>query len=146
MLGAQFPDGLSWVYHSHLNGLRERCSVDACCSSSGRPALEELSGSIYAAKENDIAINIFAESSVELSLTEGGIVSVQQLADYPFSGKIKVLLKTDSRNPFPLYLRIPGWAESYEIKINGKVQELNGKSNKANEYVKLETGRMEFQG
>ncbi len=50
---------------------------------------------------------------------QGKVVRIVQDTDYPFDGRIELTVYTDEPVPFPLYLRIPGWAERTFITVNG---------------------------
>ncbi len=120
LLGAKFPDGHSWIYYSYTNGQRTKTGKWACCSSSGTVALEEIPELIYAKKGNGIAINIFTPSNVSLHLNNAGQTDIIQKTNYPFEGQVQVNIKTQKESTFPVFLRIPSWADNPPVKINGK--------------------------
>jgi hypothetical protein len=47
-------------------------------------------------------------------------VSITETTSYPFRGDIKLTLHLVKKSRFPLVLRIPDWATSAVVKINGK--------------------------
>ena len=60
----------------------------------------------------------------EVSTTIGGKnITIKEKTDYPFSGRIEFNIVTKSPAQFPLYLRIPGWAEGAEVSLNGESPE-----------------------
>ena len=120
LLGAQFPNGTDWSYHSFSNGSRHIAHFNDCCPSSGALALEELPQLIYSKKENGIACNIYTASDASFSLSGAGQVKVIQKTDYPFDGTVQLTLSPEKKSEFPLFLRIPDWASSAGIKVNGK--------------------------
>ena len=47
-------------------------------------------------------------------------VTIIEKTDYPFSGAIELEIKVSGQESFPLYLRIPGWAEKAEVAVNNE--------------------------
>jgi hypothetical protein len=118
--GAQFPNGTDWCYHSFSNGSRHIAHVNDCCPSSGALALEELPQLIYSERENGIACNLYTASEASVSLPGTGRVRIVQKTDYPFDGNVQITLSPEKQSEFPLFIRIPDWASSAGIKINGQ--------------------------
>ncbi len=121
ILGAQFPDGFGWCYYSHTNGKRIRTSPWACCSSSGAMELEELPPVIYTIKDNGIALNIYTRSAAQIQLPGAGAVTIEQKTDYPFDGNIEVTITPQKNADFPVFVRIPRWADKAGVSVNGRV-------------------------
>lgn len=120
LLGAQFPNGTDWCYHSFSNGSRHIAHFNDCCPSSGALALEELPQLIYSKKEKGIACNLYTANEASISLPGIGLVGIVQKTDYPFDGKVQITLSPEKQSEFPVFVRIPNWASSAEIKVNGK--------------------------
>jgi len=120
LLGAQYPNGMDWCYHTFTNGATHTANFNDCCPSSGALALEELPPLIYSVKEAGIACNIYTESDAVLTIPGAGNVMINQDTDYPFDGQVKILLQPEKRAFFKLHLRIPDWAKSSTIRINGQ--------------------------
>lgn len=51
---------------------------------------------------------------------EGVPVTIEQETDYPFEGTVNLKIIAEKSVKFPLYLRIPGWAEGATVEMNGK--------------------------
>jgi hypothetical protein len=120
LLGAQFPNGTDWCYHSFSNGSRHIAHFNDCCPSSGALALEEIPQLIYSKKGNSITCNLYTACEASVSLPDAGLVRLVQKTDYPFKGTIQIIISPEKQTEFPLIVRIPDWASSAEIKINGK--------------------------
>lgn len=133
--GAQFPNGVDWSYHSFSNGRRHIAHFNDCCPSSGALALEELPSLIYSIKQNGIACNLYTESVASISL-RGNEVTISQHTEYPFKGNVKINISATKKSSFPVYIRIPAWAETASIQVNGKAVE--GASIKSGTYFKIE--------
>lgn len=46
-------------------------------------------------------------------------ITIAEKTDYPFDGAIQLTISTDKRVAFPLYVRIPGWAQDAAVAVNG---------------------------
>jgi DUF1680 family protein len=85
-------------------------------------ALEELPSLIYSVRENGIACNLYTNSKVMIPL-KGNEVTISQRTEYPFEGNIKINISARKKSNFPIFLRIPAWAKTANITINGKAIE-----------------------
>jgi len=121
LIGAQYPNGLDWCYFSFANGRRHRANFNECCPSSGAMALEELSPLIYSLKENGIACNVYTESEANIPISSSNTVRIVQKTNYPFKGEVKITLFPSKESYFPVFIRIPDWAQNTLIKINGQL-------------------------
>ncbi len=135
LLGAQYPNGEEWCYHSFTNGRRHVAKHDDCCPSSGAIGLEEIPPLVYTLKDDGIACNLYTASLVNIHLNESTKIKIEQRTDYPNNGKILLNLNMQEPISFPLFIRIPEWTENSSIKINGNlVDYLMDESG----YVKIE--------
>ena len=126
LLGARFPNGIDWSYHSFNNGSWHIANFNDCCPSSGALALEELPSLIYSRRENGIALNVFSDSEANLTLGKSNRVRITQRTRYPFDGKILLTITPSRKESFPVYIRIPEWTNSATVKVNGKAVDTQG--------------------
>ncbi len=130
LLGAQYPDGIQWCYHSFTNGRRLTAHFNDCCPSSGALALEEIPGLIFTEMADGISLNLFEECRVKMEL-DGNEIMLSQETNFPFDGEIILTVNPQKKMNFPLYIRIPEWAGSVKLSVNGEALEtdkLTGKS------------------
>jgi hypothetical protein len=59
-------------------------------------------------------------ASVHKTTVRGVPVAIEQKTEYPFSSKVTLTVRCSRPVAFPLHVRIPGWAEQPEIKVNGR--------------------------
>ncbi len=72
-----------------------------------------------ATSDQGVAAVIYAPSSVELKVgPRGQVVRLIEETSYPFSGKIVFTVVSAGEVAFPLYLRLPGWAQKALISVN----------------------------
>lgn len=132
LLGARFPNGIDWSYHSFTNGSWSVANFNDCCPSSGTLALEELPSMIYSRKGNGISVNLYAESEAVIPSGKA-FIRIRQVTAYPFDGKVVLEVQpARNRQTFPLYLRIPDWAPSATVKVNGEI--MDTQTLKADDY------------
>jgi len=130
LLGARYTNGVDWSYHSFTNGSWHVAHFNDCCPSSGVLALEELTSLVYSKKENGVAINLITDSEGKV-----GDVRIVQATQYPFDGKVRITIPQSGKKAFPLFVRIPDWASSTSITLNGKPFDGNGAPSS---YLKIE--------
>ncbi len=71
--------------------------------------------------DNGLAAVTYGPSSVTAKVgAQGQEVTILQDSEYPFDGTIKLQFKVAEPTPFPLYLRIPGWATQATVIAGGE--------------------------
>jgi len=123
LIGAKYTNGIDWNYHSFPNGSRHIANFNDCCPSSGTLALEELPTLIYSKRENGISCNIYTESEVKFNLSDRSQVKLIQKTNYPFQTDINLTVIPEKGAVFPIFIRIPEWANTTKLKINGELVE-----------------------
>lgn len=127
LFAAQSPDGRKIRYYTSMAGPREYFKDDIyCCPNNYRRIISELPSMIYyISQSGGIGINLYTASSAKINLSDSTSVDLKQETDYPNSGKVEIAVSPSQSVSFPLMLRIPAWAKSATVAINGEVQNLN---------------------
>jgi DUF1680 family protein len=120
LLGAQDPNGEDWGYFVFPNGRRSRTYYWACCKSSGAVTLEEIAPLVYARREGGIAVNLYTESEGRFELPGAGNVRLAIETDYPRGEEVRIAVVPGKESSFPLFLRVPAWADGASVEVNGK--------------------------
>jgi hypothetical protein len=72
-----------------------------------------------ATADNGIAATLYAPSEVRVKVAEGADISITEETAYPFDDQVRLSVACDRPAAFPLYLRLPGWAKTVRIVLNG---------------------------
>ncbi|BCM94173.1 non-reducing end beta-L-arabinofuranosidase [Abditibacteriota bacterium] len=93
-----------------------------------------LPGYIYATDAAGVYVNLYVGSKARIAIGKSQL-ELGQTTNYPWDGRVKMMVTPQTPSRFTLHLRIPGW-------VNGASVELNGKPIKslviANNYAQLE--------
>lgn len=106
-----------------------------CCPTNVARFLPSVPGYIYAQRDDSLYVNLFITNRARIAIEETEI-GIEQQCDYPWTGKVRILLNPETRKRFTIRLRIPGWAlneplpgnlyhfldenpEDITIKVNG---------------------------
>lgn len=109
------PYDLKWSRH------REDFLSSFCCPPNVVRTIAETQDKAAVVWENGIAFLMYGDSRTAVTLADGGKVTMKVSSDYPWHGDIAFEIESiDADAPFSVYLRIPGWAESYQVQINGQ--------------------------
>ena len=120
LLGAMAPNGEDWCYYSFPNGRRVHTTYWRCCKSSGAMALEELPALAYGSDgDGGLKVNVYGPGQAKLALHDIGIVTLTQSTRYPADGLIELRVDLMQSARFCISLRIPAWAASAQIEVNG---------------------------
>lgn len=138
ILASQNPeDGMCTYYtplisggkKGYLSPLQSFC----CCSGSGMENHVKYGDFIYSeGEDSSLFVNLFIPS--QLNWTNRGMVITQD-TDIPSTDKSILHIKTEHSQKAVIRLRYPEWAESMNIKVNGRALSFNSSGNN---YVSLE--------
>ena len=92
-----------------------------CCSFNWHHAWPRFVEHLWmATPDRGLAAVVYGPSRVEAVVADGQPVTITETTDYPFDGRIRLRLNVKAPVQFPLYLRIPGWAEDASFTYRGK--------------------------
>lgn len=89
---------------------------------------------VLATPDNGIAVAIYSACKATVKVADGHEVVLHEQTRYPFEETVGFTLHTGSEVAFPMYFRIPSWAEGASVAVNGKRA---GKA-EPGKYVKIE--------
>ena len=93
-----------------------RCS---CCPPNISRFIASIGQYIYASSEDSVWINLFIDSEVSFDL-EDSVLSLQMQTDYPWDENISIKVSTEKPLSCKLNIRIPSWAQKFDLKLDGK--------------------------
>jgi len=86
----------------------------SCCPTNLTRLLPSIPGYVYAEKDNNLYVNLFINSTANISLNDKPVTVTQQ-NNYPWDGHLKFTISPKSSSDFAMMFRIPGWARNEEI-------------------------------
>src|SRR6187431_1526504 len=86
----------------------------ACCPANIARLVASLGNYIYAKSDDAIYVNLFVGSNTNIPLKSGN-VGVKMETNYPWSGKVKLMIDPIKKSKFKIYLRTPGWSNSQPV-------------------------------
>jgi DUF1680 family protein len=115
-------DGTHYFYANPLesDGSAERWEWHTCpcCTMNVSRLVASVGGYFISTAPDGIAFHIYG--GISSTQTIGGIqVTVRETSNYPWSGNIKIAIEPESPAKFEVKLRVPGWAKSYTLQVNG---------------------------
>ena len=90
----------------------------ACCLANMHQGWPKFVESMWmATNDNGLALVTYGPSIVKAMVGNNKEVTISEETNYPFSGSVKLTIRTEKAITFPIDLRIPGWADSVTIKF-----------------------------
>ena len=86
----------------------------SCCPTNLARLIPSIPGYMYAVNEDNLYINLFINSSADLSVRNKP-VQVVQTNNYPWDGGLTFTINPKAAAAFNLLVRIPGWAQNKAI-------------------------------
>lgn len=75
---------------------------------------------VLATPDKGAALALYASCKATMKVGDGQQIAIHEETNYPFDEVIRLTVQTDKEVEFPLYLRIPTWANQAQIHINGQ--------------------------
>lgn len=119
-------DGQSFFYvnplacdgHYHFNRdnaiTRQPWFETSCCPTNVVRLLPSLSGYIYAVRDDQVYVNLYITSEASIPVGKHEI-NIEQTSDYPWDGRVSLIVRTPQPQTFTLNLRIPAWAQNHPL-------------------------------
>jgi len=136
MLSAISQDGTLFSYtnplrwHGHDQELLSQDRIQRwytlfcyCCPTNTARALTWLHDWIYSLSDDAVWVHLYSSSILETKLPDGSPLKLSQKTDYPWNEMINITVHAAPEKPVALKLRIPGWVNGAEIKVNGEAVE-----------------------
>ncbi|MEI7422189.1 MAG: glycoside hydrolase family 127 protein [Prolixibacteraceae bacterium] len=112
-----------------------------CCPPNTIRTIAEISNYVYTTSEKALWINLYGGNHLNTRFSDGSAIRLNQQTEYPWNGHISINLEECPDHKISIFLRIPGWASSAEILVNGKKQNIAAKPGTYAELSgKLKTG------
>lgn len=96
--------------HPDMEAERSGWFECSCCPTNICRLMPSVPGYMYAQRGNDIYVNLFAASSMQVKLGKQNI-QIEQQNNYPWDGALKFIIGAKTKQAFGLRIRIPGWAK-----------------------------------
>ncbi|MBN1561152.1 glycoside hydrolase family 127 protein [candidate division KSB1 bacterium] len=78
----------------------------------------------YATPDHGLAAMLYGPNRVTAKAGDGVEVTIAQKTNYPFADTLTFTISLPRAAEFPLYLRLPGWAETCSCELNGAATEI----------------------
>ena len=86
----------------------------SCCPTNVVRLLPSLAGYVYARRESELFVNLYAAGQAQFDLN-GCSIAISQMTDYPWNGEIEIELELSQATEFTLRLRIPSFAQGQPL-------------------------------
>jgi DUF1680 family protein len=91
-----------------------------CCPPNLERTFASLPGYLYSTASDGIYVHLYENSQLDWHLEDGTGLKVTQKTNYPWDGGVDLAVTPAQPAEFTVFVRIPGWADSAEVKVNGK--------------------------
>jgi hypothetical protein len=102
------------VSHRDMETSRSGWFPCSCCPTNVARLIPSIPGYMYAQKDNNVYVNLFANSTTMIEVNKRAVEIVQE-NNYPWDGKLLFTIKPKASQEFNIMIRIPGWADNQAI-------------------------------
>ncbi|RIK36703.1 MAG: hypothetical protein DCC55_26520 [Chloroflexi bacterium] len=115
-------DGKHFFYDNPLASAGDHQRVPwfacPCCPPNLGRLLASLGNYFYSTSADGIWTHLYAQGSAKMQV-QGQEVTVRQTTSYPWDGAIQLKISPAQPQAFTLHLRIPGWCDEWQVRVNG---------------------------
>ena len=90
-----------------------------CCPVNVSRLIASVGTYAYGVADDAIAVHLYCEGEARLEV-RGAPVRLVQSTAYPYEGGVRLEVHPDEPLAFALLLRVPGWARSVRVSVNGE--------------------------
>jgi DUF1680 family protein len=116
-------DGTRYFYQNPLesDGTHRRWEWHPCpcCTMNVSRLVASIGGYFYSTGADVVAVHLYGGNVARLELGDTA-VTIRQESDYPWSGAIRIIVEPQTPQAFALKLRVPSWARSAALAVNGE--------------------------
>ena len=133
------PACMQGTSKKHVKPIRQKWFGVACCPPNIARTLASLGQYVYAQKpeKKELYVNLFVSNETELDWNEDKI-SVKLQTEFPWVNTYSLEVKNVPVDGMDLMLRVPDYAQDYQVKADGKLYEENKETKKGYHRVHIE--------
>ena len=117
-------DGKEFFYVNPLasSGTHHRTPwfVCPCCPPNVGRILASLGNYLYATGPQDLWVHFYTQNSASIPVDDSPI-QVNLTSTYPWDGDVRIKLTPEAARALAVHLRIPGWCEQWQMRVNGEI-------------------------
>lgn len=114
-------DERAWTSNGEYSNIYGLMPNFACCLANMHQGWPKFVTNLWmATNDNGLIAAAYGPSTVKAKVAGGVEISIHEKTEYPFRGEIKMTISTSESVRFPLYLRIPGWANESSVTYKEK--------------------------
>ena len=120
-------DGTMYCYRNPLgfdpstgDKIRNPWYDTTCCPPNLERTFGSLPGYFYSTSNDGIYVHLYDNSELDWHLENGTGLKITQKTGYPWDGRVEMTITPAQPSEFVFYVRIPGWADSAQVTVNGK--------------------------
>ncbi len=104
----------------HHTGTRWSVHSCYCCPPQVARTIAGLGRWAYSVSDDTVWIHLYGGNRLQTRLPGGAAVQLTQATDYPWQGQVLVTVNEAPVKDLTLQLRIPAWAQSAWLRVNGQ--------------------------
>ena len=114
-------DKRDWSTNGQYSNIYGLMPNFACCLANMHQGWPKFAANLWmATNDNGLVAVAYSPCTLKAKVGKGTEVRINEETDYPFKGDIKLTINSEKPVRFPIYLRIPGWAEKAVISFKGR--------------------------
>ncbi|CAM4078218.1 glycoside hydrolase family 127 protein [Paenibacillus alkaliterrae] len=130
-----WPDACKRPDKMHVESVRQKWFGCACCPPNIARLIASIGKYIYSQSGDKAYVHLYVGSETQFQAS-GQHVKLTQTTNYPWDEQIQITVSPEREAEFTLALRVPGWCDGAQLKVNGQAIHVDAVLNKGYAEVK----------
>ena len=91
-----------------------------CCPPQVARTIARMHEWVYGLSDEGVWVHLYGGSRLDTRLPDGSAVKLTQETRYPWDGHVEIAIEEAPSREISVCVRIPGWAEGAEVRVNGE--------------------------
>lgn len=92
-----------------------------CCPPNVLRTIAKMGTWAYSISDNALWVNVYGSNNLKTVLVDGTKIELEQQSNFPWDGKVKLVIKNSNTKEYGIKLFIPEWCVGATSKVNGNV-------------------------
>ena len=94
-----------------------------CCPTNTARTIALLHNWFYSVSDEGLWLHLYGSNRVKAELADGSTIALTQQSDYPWGDAVRITIDEAPAHEIALRLRLPGWCDAAELRINGEASD-----------------------
>jgi DUF1680 family protein len=108
-----------------------------CCPPNVARTIASVGRYAYSVAPDVASVLLYGSNDLDTKLSDGSRLAISQSSNYPYDGRVQLVIRAAPARVYSLRLRIPGWCQQATLLVNGVEQPVDSVTASFNEVTRI---------